>query len=66
MDANLNFVAKAQRDAEALGHDIAWDEVGDNVAHGHCRACGMTIAAASPDGLSTTTGEALERPCPEG
>ena len=64
MRNGMNFVAKAQRDAEDLGHRVVWDEVGDKLAHGHCNVCGMTLAAASPDGLSKTVGDALDHSCP--
>ena len=64
MQNGMNFVTKAQQEAEALGHDVAWDEVGNKLAHGHCETCGMTLSAASPDGLSKTVGDALQLPCP--
>lgn len=59
-----DFVSRAERAAEDLGHDVVWDEVGEHLAHGHCAKCGMTLSAASPDGLSKTVGDALERECP--
>lgn len=63
MQNGVNFVSKAQQEAEALGHEIEWDEVGHKIAHGHCVKCGMTLSAASPDGLSKTVGDALEHRC---
>lgn len=63
MQNGMNFVANAQQEAETLGHRIVWDEVGNKLAHGHCELCGMTISAASPDGLSKSVGDALERRC---
>ena len=59
------FVAKAQAEAERLGHEISWDDIGRHIAHGHCVRCGMSVTAASPDGVTSVLGEAAARPCPE-
>lgn len=63
MQNGLNFLAQAQREAEALGHEVVWDEIGEKLAHGHCERCGMTLSAASPDGMSKSVGDALEQAC---
>ena len=59
------FVRKAQAEAERLGHSITWDEIGDHLAHGHCERCGMTLTAASPDGVTQVVGDASTTPCPK-
>lgn len=65
MSIGGSFVAKAQAEAELLGHEIVWDEVGDHLAHGHCAKCGMTVTAASPDGVTQVLGDAPTNPCPK-
>ncbi|MEM7738599.1 MAG: hypothetical protein AAF267_22740 [Deinococcota bacterium] len=31
------------QEAERLGHDVAWQELGDDVWRATCRRCGMTM-----------------------
>ena len=57
-------ISLAESKAAELGHDLAWDTVGDAVAHARCTLCGASaVIAASPDGAHELRGDALHELC---
>ena len=55
----------AESKASDLGHDLAWDTVGESLAHAHCTRCeAAAVIAASSQGAHEMRGEALHEVCP--
>lgn len=60
-----SHVSQAEDEAAALGHDIRWDTIGEDIAHGHCARCSAHLGVArSREGIAEHHGQAVERACP--
>lgn len=59
-----NLLAKTQKRARVLGHDVTWDVVTTVLAYGQCRKCSLRITVSSPDGVRLEVHGLVDTHCP--
>jgi hypothetical protein len=48
---------------QVSGHEIQWDLVGTQLAHGSCLSCGSSVVVQQLDDLVGVTGDAAKTSC---